>query len=50
MKKWKDIPRNEKWMFIAIVILLIAVLIRWTAVKEGVSRGFEWFDKTESEE
>lgn len=50
MKKWKDIPRNERWMIVAIAVLLLAVLLRWAAVKEGVARGFKWFDRTENAE
>ncbi|MDL2230416.1 hypothetical protein LJB87_01325 [Alistipes sp. OttesenSCG-928-L06] len=45
MKKWKDIPSTEKGMIALIVLLLILVVLRWTAVKEGISRGFDWFDK-----
>jgi hypothetical protein len=45
MKKWKEIPRNERWMIVAIVVLAIAVLLRWTAVKEGIGRGFDWFHR-----
>ncbi len=41
MKKWKDIPRNERWMIVIILLLLIGIAIRWTAVKEGVGRGFD---------
>jgi cell division protein FtsL len=47
MRKRKDVSRNEKWMIVAIVVLLLAVGLRWAAVKEGVVRGFKWFDKTE---
>jgi hypothetical protein len=43
MKKWRDIPRSEKWMLVIIVLLLIGVLIRATAVGEGIRRGFGWF-------
>ncbi len=50
MKKWKERPRNERWMIAVIVLLLIAVAIRRTEIREGISRGFHWFDKTESVE
>ena len=45
MKKWKDIPATERGMLIFIVILLLAVIVRWNAVKEGIGRGFGWFDR-----
>ena len=45
MKKWKDISRNERRMLAAILILAIAVLLRWTAVKEGISQGFNVFHR-----
>jgi hypothetical protein len=45
MKKWKDLPRNEKWMLVIIVLLLIGIATRWAVVKEGVGRGFEWFNR-----
>ncbi len=32
-------------MIAVIVLLLIAVATRWTAVREGIGRGFKWFDK-----
>ena len=47
MKKWKDVPRNEKWMMVIIVLLLIAVLIRWNYTKEQIGRGFHWFRSDE---
>ena len=43
MKKWKDIPATEKGMLIFIAILLLAIIVRWGAVKEGISRSFNWF-------
>jgi hypothetical protein len=43
MKKWSDIPRNEKRMMLIILLLALAVLSRWAAVKEGIGRGFGWF-------
>jgi hypothetical protein len=49
MKKWKDISNNEKWMMILIVLLLIGIIIRWAAVKDGISRGFNWFGDEETE-
>ncbi|MCD8184930.1 MAG: hypothetical protein LUD68_00260, partial [Rikenellaceae bacterium] len=50
MKKWKDTPPNEKWMMVFIVLLVFGILLRWTAVKEGIFRGFTWLgsEKTES--
>jgi hypothetical protein len=43
MKKWRDIPRGEKWMLAIIALLLVGVLIRAAAVGEGIRRGFGWF-------
>ena len=45
MKKWKDIPGNEKWMIALIVLLLLGIIIRWGFVKDGIGRGFDWFDR-----
>ncbi len=41
MRKWKDIPRNERWMIVIILLLLVGIAIRWTAVKDGVGLGFD---------
>ena len=45
MKKWKEIPPKERWMIVIILLLLIGIATRWAAVKEGIGRGFEWFDR-----
>ena len=45
MKKWKDIPGNEKWMIALIALLLLGIIIRWGFVKDGIGRGFDWFKK-----
>ena len=32
-------------MIVVVAILLIGIAIRWSAVREGIGRGFEWFDR-----
>jgi len=51
MKRWRDIPRRERWMLVLIALLLLAVLSRWAAVGEGIGRGFRWFfeERTQTE-
>lgn len=43
MKRWRGLPRRERWMLIVIALLLVAVLSRLAAVGEGIRRGFRWF-------
>lgn len=43
MKKWKEYTRQEKTMFIAILVLLIAVLLSWGRVTSGFHKGMHTF-------
>ena len=37
-------------MIALIVVLLLGIILRWSAVRNGISRGFNWFGDDETEE
>jgi len=41
MRKFKDLSLNEKLMISFIVILLIAVILNWSNIFEGLKKGFD---------
>lgn len=46
MKKWDDYSKQERGMFIMVIIMLIAIILSWGRVKEGVLKGISYYDGT----
>lgn len=47
MKKWKEMPKNEKWMIVIILLLALGIFTRWDQVKKGIGDSFSFFGWTE---
>lgn len=43
----KSLKRQEKILFILLVIAIIGVALRWSEVKEGAVKGWEYFNIVE---
>jgi len=41
MRKFKDLSLNEKLMISFVIILLIAVVLNWSNIYNGLKKGFE---------
>ncbi len=41
MRKLKDLSLNEKLMMTFIIILLIATVLNWSHIYEGLKQGFD---------
>ena len=41
MRKFKDLSLNEKLMISFVIILLIAVVLNWSNIYEGLKKGFD---------
>ena len=39
-KGWKSFTRQEKWMVVSIVVLVILVLVRWDYIREEAGGAF----------
>ena len=50
MKKWKDISKNEKWMLVIMLLLIVGIALRWNHVKTELAEAFSWFNRSEKTE
>jgi len=37
---WKTLSKNEKVMIVLIVVILVAIIFRWSPIWEGIKEGF----------
>lgn len=49
MRKFKDLRLNEKLLLLSAILLIIALVFKWTQVKDGFVKGWERFGLTKSE-
>ncbi|MCC8088279.1 MAG: hypothetical protein LIO79_03315 [Rikenellaceae bacterium] len=49
MKKWRDRTPTEKGMILIIIMLIIGIIVRWSAVSSGVAVGFRNIFQDKSE-
>lgn len=49
MRKFKELRLNEKLLLISAAILIIALLLKWSQVKDGFFKGWERFGFTKTE-
>lgn len=49
MRKFKDLRLNEKLLLLSAVILIIALVLKWSQVKDGFFKGWERFESTNTE-
>lgn len=46
MKKWKDYTPPERRMIVVLAVLLVAVVLSWGRIHNGVAKGFNIFYET----
>ncbi|MGC9374512.1 MAG: hypothetical protein ACP5DQ_05650 [Bacteroidales bacterium] len=49
MRKYKDLRFSEKLLIVMAFLALLGVILKWTEVKEGFFKGWEYFDFRKSE-
>ena len=50
MRKFKDLRLNEKLLLLSAAFLIIALVLKWTQVKDGFFKGWERFGITKTEQ
>jgi hypothetical protein len=50
MRKYKDLRFSEKLLIVMAFLALLGIILKWTEVKEGFFKGWEYFDFRKSEQ
>jgi len=50
MRKFKDLRFTEKLLIIMALLAFLGIILKWTEVKEGFFKGWEYFDFRKSEQ